>query len=55
MRWLKKRNRWFRFLVLGTVLVVQLPLMVRFVPAYGIARVVRECGRGIVEAIREVS
>ncbi|MGD9506533.1 MAG: hypothetical protein AB7W37_16620 [Syntrophobacteraceae bacterium] len=55
MRWLKKRNRWLRFLVLGTVLVVQLPLMIRYVPAYGLERVIRECGRGIVEAIREVA
>ena len=55
MKWLKKRNRWFRLLVLGTVIVLQLPLMVRFVPSHGVARVVRECGRGIVEAIREVA
>ena len=55
MKWLKKRNRWFRLLVIGTVLALQLPLMVRFVPAYGIGRVVRECGRGIAEAIREVA
>lgn len=55
MRWLKKRSRWLRFLVLGTVIAVQVPLMVRYIPSHGVARVVRECGRGIVEAIREVA
>ena len=55
MKWLKKRNRWLRFLVLGTVLAVQLPLMARYIPSHGVARVVRECGRGIAEAIREVA
>ena len=55
MKWLKKRSRWFRFLVLAAVLVVQLPLMIRYVPAYGLERVIRECGRGIVEAVRAVA
>ena len=55
MKWLKKRNRWLRLVVLGTVLAVQVPLMARYIPSHGVARVVRECGRGIVEAIREVA
>lgn len=53
MKWLRKRDKRIRLLIVGLVLVAQLPLMARYVPAYGLARVVRECRSGIADALRE--
>ncbi len=52
-KWIKKRNKWIRLSVLGIVLAVQIPMMARFVPGYGLWRVVRECRSGIADAVRE--
>ena len=53
MKWLKKRNRWFRLLVLGTVLAVQLPLTLAALPRLGTARYVSEVGAGVSRAFSE--
>lgn len=54
MKWLRRRNKWVRVALIGVVLTAQLPFMVRFVPAYGLSRVLRECRAGIFCALREV-
>jgi len=52
-RWIRRRNRWFRLLVLGTVLAVQLPLTLAALPRLGTARYVSEVGAGVSRAFSE--
>ena len=53
MRWLKKRNRWLRLVVLHAALLVQLPLTLAALPRLGTARYMSEIGTGISRAYAE--
>lgn len=53
MKWLKKRNRWFRLLVLHVVLMVQLPLTLNDLPKLGTARYFSEVSLGLSRAYAE--
>ena len=53
MRWLKKRSRWLRLVVLHAALLVQLPLTLIDLPRLGTVRYVSEVASGIGRAYAE--
>ena len=53
MRWLKKRSRWLRLVVLHAALLVQLPMTLIDLPRLGTARYVSEVASGIGRAYAE--
>jgi len=52
-RWIRRRNRWLRLLVLHAALLVQLPLTIAALPRLGTARYVSEVASGISRAFVE--
>ncbi len=52
-RWIRRRNRWLRLVVLHAALLVQLPLTLIDLPRLGTVRYVSEVASGIGRAYAE--